>query len=126
MAGFAAATNDAALDLVARWTRLREGRVFDIQPEMARVTLDVLGRTIFSDGLGREPGAFTGALTRYFLTLGRLDPFDLLDFPDWMPRLTKLAQRRRAEFFRRGRRRYRRAAQGSCSPPTRPRRRATY
>jgi cytochrome P450 len=99
VAGFAPATNDAAQDLVARWKRLREGRVFDIQPEMARVTLDVLGRTIFSDGLGREPGAFTGALTRYFLTLGRLDPFDLLNFPDWMPRLTKLGSGGALNFF---------------------------
>ena len=75
------------------------GRVFDIQPEMARVTLDVLGRTIFSDGLGRDPSAFTGALTRYFLTLGRLDPFDLLNFPDWAPRLTKLGSGGALNFF---------------------------
>jgi cytochrome P450 len=94
VAGFAAATNDAAQDLVARWLRLREGRIFDIQPEMARVTLDVLGRTIFSDGLGRDPSEFTDALTRYFAVLGRLDPFDLLDFPDWAPRLTKLTGRK--------------------------------
>jgi cytochrome P450 len=99
VAGFAAATDDAARELVARWTRQRVGRVFDIQPEMARVTLDVLGRTIFSDGLGREPSAFTGALTRYFLTLGRLDPFDLLNFPDWAPRLTKLGSGRALNFF---------------------------
>ena len=66
---------------------------------MARVTLDVLGRTIFSDGLGRDPSAFTGALTRYFLTLGRLDPFDLLNFPDWAPRLTKLGGGGALNFF---------------------------
>ncbi len=99
VAGFAAATNDAALDLVARWLRRREGRIFDIQPEMARVTLDVLGRTIFSDGLGSDPSAFTAALSRYFLTLGRLDPFDLLDLPDWVPRLTKLTGRKALSVF---------------------------
>jgi cytochrome P450 len=73
--------------------------MFDIQPEMARVTLDVLGRTIFSDGLGRDPSEFTAALTRYFLTLGRLDPFDLLDFPDWVPRWTKLTSGAALNFF---------------------------
>lgn len=99
VAGFAAATNSAALELVARWSRRREGRSFDIQPELARITLDVLGRTIFSDGLGRDPGAFTGALTRYFLTLGRLDPFDLLNFPDWVPRWTKFASGDALNFF---------------------------
>ncbi len=99
VAGFAAATDESAQNLVARWRRLREGRVLDIQPEMARVTLDVLGRTIFSDGLGREPAEFTGALTRYFLTLGRPDPFDLLNFPDWAPRLTKLTSGGAMSFF---------------------------
>ena len=111
VAGFATATNDAALELVARWMRLREGRVFDIQPEMARRDARCAWPHVFSDGLGREPGAFTGALTRYFLTLGRLDPFDLLNFPEWVPRLTKLNRRRRAEFFRGCRRQSRRAAQ---------------
>jgi cytochrome P450 len=87
---FAAATTASAQDLIARWLRLREGRILDIHPEMARVTLDVLGRTIFSDGLGRDPSEFTGALSRYFRMLGRLDPFDMLDFPDWLPRWSKL------------------------------------
>jgi cytochrome P450 len=99
VATFAAATNDAALDLIARWRRKREGRIFDIQPELARATLDVLGRTIFSDGLGRDPSQFTGALTRFFLAIGRLDPFDLMDFPDWVPRLTKLGSGDALEFF---------------------------
>lgn len=99
VASFAYATTAAAQDLVARWLRLREGRIFDLQPEMARVTLDVLGRTIFSDGLGRDPTEFTGALSRYFRTLGRIDPFDLLDFPDWMPRWSKLNSNKALEFF---------------------------
>ncbi|WOJ90309.1 cytochrome P450 [Methylocapsa polymorpha] len=99
VASFARAINAAGEDLVARWLRLREGRLIDVQPEMARATLDVLGRTIFSDGLGRDPNELTAALTRYFLTVGRLDPFDLLDFPEWLPRLTKLNSRAALEFF---------------------------
>src|ERR1700730_10507556 len=51
---FARATAAAAEDLVARWLRLREGRIIDIQPEMARATLDVLGRTVLSDGTGPD------------------------------------------------------------------------
>ncbi len=99
VSSFAAATNDAAQELIERWRRMREGRIFDVQPEMARVTLDVLGRTIFSDGLGRDPSEFTGAMTRYFLTLGRLDPFDLMDFPEWLPRWTKLTSGNPLNFF---------------------------
>lgn len=93
VASFARAMNAAAEDLVSRWMRLREGRVIDIQPEMARVTLDVLGRTIFSDGLGQDDDQFVAAISGYLTTVGRLDPFDLLDIPDWVPRLTKLGTR---------------------------------
>lgn len=99
VASFAHAISAAAADLVARWLRLREGRMLDIQPELARVTLDVLGRTIFSDGLGRDPSEFMAAMSRYFLTIGRLDPFDLLDFPDWVPRWSKLKSRAADAFF---------------------------
>jgi cytochrome P450 len=93
VSSFARATAAAAEGLVARWLRLHEGRLIDIQKEMARVTLDVLGRTIFSDGLGRDLDQFAAAIDRYFAAVGRLDPFDLLDFPEWLPRLTKLGSR---------------------------------
>jgi cytochrome P450 len=99
ISSFARATAAAAEDLIARWLRLREGRIIDIQPEMARVTLDVLGRTIFSDGLGRDLDRFAAAINRYFATVGRLDPFDLLDFPEWLPRLTKFGSRSAEAFF---------------------------
>jgi len=99
VASFAPAITAAAEDLVVRWQRLREGRILDIQPEMARVTLDVLGRTIFSDGLGRDLDQFAGAISGYFATMGQLDPFDLLDFPEWMPRLTKFGRRSAESFF---------------------------
>ena len=90
---FAHAVNAAAEDFVGRLRRSREGRVVDIQLEMARVTLDVLGRTIFSDGLGKDWDEFTSAISRLLETVGQFDLFDLLDFPDWLPRLTKLGGR---------------------------------
>ncbi len=96
---FASAVNAAAEDLVARLARLREGRVVDVQLEMARVTLDVLGRTIFSDGLGRDLDQFAAAISGYFASVGRIDPFDLLDFPEWVPRLSKIGRRSAEEFF---------------------------
>ena len=99
VASFAGDMSAAADALVARWLRRRDGRPLDIQPEMARVTLDVLGKTIFSDGLGRDPTEFMTALTRYFDTVGRLDPFDLLDFPEWLPRLSSMRSRPALRFF---------------------------
>ncbi|MGH6799957.1 MAG: cytochrome P450 [Methylocella sp.] len=90
VSSFAHAIAAAAEELVARWLRLRDGRIIDVRPEMARVTLDVLARTIFSDGLGQDVDRFVAATSGYFATFGRLDLFDLLDFPEWMPRLSKL------------------------------------
>src|SRR3954453_15873815 len=49
---FAPAMVAAAEALAERW-RLGDGSTIDAAAEMTRVTLDVLERTIFSDGLGR-------------------------------------------------------------------------
>ena len=59
---------------------------------MARVTLEILGETIFSDGLERDPAEFLDAMSHFFATVGSLGLADLLDFPDWVPRLAKAAQ----------------------------------
>jgi cytochrome P450 len=99
VASFASAITLGAEDLIARWRRLRDGRLIDIQPEMARATLDILGRTLFSDGLGRDVDDFMTAIGRYFATVGRLDPFDLLDFPEWVPRFSKLGSKAALDFF---------------------------
>jgi cytochrome P450 len=96
---FAHAVNAAAEDFVGRLLSLREGLVLDIQLEMARVTLDVLGRTIFSDGLGRDLDEVAASVSRIVATIGRLDPFDILDFPEWIPRLGKLGGRSAQAFF---------------------------
>ena len=73
--------------------------MIDVRPEMGRVTLDVLGRTIFSDGLGQDLDQFVAATSDYFASVGRLDIFDLLDFPDWVPRWGKIGNRDGEKFF---------------------------
>jgi cytochrome P450 len=98
VASFAPAMKGAAEDLVRRWLRLREGRIIDVQRDMAEVALDVLGRTLFSDGLGRGHEEFTAAISRNFETAWRVDPFDLLDLPAWLPRLGKLRARSAQKF----------------------------
>ncbi len=99
VASFAPAFDVAAQALVARLARLPDGGTVDVQSEMAQVTLDVLGRTIFSDGLGRDSHTVANAITRLLSTVGRLDPFDVLDFPDWVPRLSKFGGRSAQDFF---------------------------
>jgi cytochrome P450 len=64
----------------------REGEVVDIAVEGTRATLEVLERTIFSDGLGRASEEIRLAMKSYFDTIGRIDPFDMLGFPDFVPR----------------------------------------
>jgi len=91
---------DGGEALTTRWKRQREGRILDIQVEMGRATLDVLGRTIFSDGIGRDPLQFMTRLSDYLQSIGTLDPLDMLGLPDFVPRLGRLKNRSAMGFFR--------------------------
>ena len=82
---FSAAMVDVANGLVERLAQ-REGKLVDISVEATRVTLEVLERTIFSDGLGRAPEDIRLAMKKYFDTIGRIDPLDMLGIPDIVPR----------------------------------------
>ncbi len=73
--------------LMQRWGSLRNGRRLDISSEMSLVALDVLERTIFPDGLGRDPAEFAQALSAFFESTGELHPFDLMDLPRFVPRI---------------------------------------
>ena len=82
---FSTAMLDAANGLAERLAQ-REDEVVDVAVEATRVTLEVLERTIFSDGLGRAPEDIRLAMKGYFETIGRIDPFDMLGVPDFVPR----------------------------------------
>ena len=77
----------------------RDGAVADVGEVMARITLEVLEETLFSQGLGKDPGAFQHAMTRYLNTVGRLDPLDLLGAPAFVPRIGRLRGRGALKFF---------------------------
>jgi cytochrome P450 len=91
-AGFGRAIGRVAADLVERWQNLGDGGVVEVKAEMSRVALEALVGCIFSEGLG-DPKAVCDATTRYYATCGGLDPFDILGFPDFVPRLTRLRVR---------------------------------
>lgn len=95
---FAPAMMDAANALVERWRRQDEP-TFDVAAEMSRVTLDVLERTIFSDGLGRDAEEFRVAMVTYFNTIGRIDLLDVLGVPTFVPRIGQLRVRSTLRFF---------------------------
>lgn len=99
VAAFAPAMQRVAAAAVERIRRRRDGAVIDVAEAMARLALEVLEQTLFSRGLGQEPGAFQRAVTSYFDSFGRLDPLDLLGAPSFLPRLGRLRGRPTLAFF---------------------------
>ncbi|MGD0642533.1 MAG: cytochrome P450 [Roseiarcus sp.] len=99
VADFAPAMHRVARAAAARYAAAPKGCVSDVAADMARVTLEVLEQTLFSQGLARDPEAFQRAVTRYFETFGRLDPLDLLGAPSFLPRFWRLRGRATLRFF---------------------------
>lgn len=99
VAGFFPAMVESAERLVRRWRRRPEGREVDVSLEMTRVTLDVLERTIFTQGVARDPDALGRAITRYFEGLGRIDPADIFGMPSWIPRIGRWRAKPAIRFF---------------------------
>src|SRR5207244_3730071 len=99
LASFAPAMERAANDLIAQWRR-RNGQPVDVAADVTRLTLDVLERTIFSDGLGRNTEEVRAAMRVYFDSIGRIDPFDVLGLPDFIPRASRFSARSSLRLFR--------------------------
>lgn len=76
------------------------GGSVDMAHDMTLLTYDILAETLFSGQIAGEPGAFARQVERLFDTMGRVDPFDVLDAPQWLPRLTRIRGRRSLSFFR--------------------------
>ncbi len=98
--------------LADRWSKVRPGRVIDVhKDDGAGSRSTILGETIFSGGLERDPDEFLAADGQASSPpIGALDPADLLDFPDWVPRIGAAAQPVLDRLLREGGRRHRRTA----------------
>jgi cytochrome P450 len=117
---FSPAMAAAAEELVERW-RVRDGKLVDVAADVTRLTLEVLERTIFSDGLGRDTEEVRAAMRIYFDSIGRIDPLDILGVPDFVPRIGQFGARRALALFRTAvdaiiATRRRRLAEGSATP----------
>jgi cytochrome P450 len=99
IASYAPAMKRAADKLVRRWLGYSDGTVIDVAQELTDATIDVLQRTIFSQGLGHKNEALRTAMRLYFDTIGRIDPFDVLALPAFVPRWTKWRARPAIRFF---------------------------
>jgi cytochrome P450 len=95
---FSAAMIEAADALATRWSHV-SGSSVEVAAEMTRTTLDVLQRTLFSDGLSRDPEEFRVAMGIYFNTIGRIGLLDLLGAPGFIPRMSHLKVRSTLKFF---------------------------
>lgn len=85
--------------LVHRWRARPDGSVLDVAQEATGATLDVLQRTIFSNGIGRSTQEFREEMRTYFDSIGRIDPFDIFGLPAFLPRWTKWRARPAMRFF---------------------------
>lgn len=95
---FAPAMMAGAKALADRWRQL-DGTTIDVAAEMSRATLDILERTIFSDGFGRAAEEVREAMATYFDTIGRIGALDLLGVPSYVPRAGHLRVRSTLQFF---------------------------
>ena len=95
---FEAAMNAAGARLARRLAR-RAGTRIDVAQEMTRVTLDVLERTIFTNGPQNDPDALARAITRFLESVGPIDPLDVFGVPDFVPRLGRLRARPAIRYF---------------------------
>ena len=79
-------------------------RSIDVAREMTALTYDIISRTVFSHEIETPPDVMGEAITTYFDALGRIDLWDVLPLPRWLPRPAFIRARPGAEDLpRRGR-----------------------
>jgi len=93
-----AASVDAML---ARWDGYAQsGASVDIAREMTALTYDIISRTVFSHEIETSPEVMGDAITTYFDALGRIDLWDVLPLPRWLPRPAFIRARPALKIFR--------------------------
>ncbi len=96
--GFAEAMRDRTRLFAERYRT--SGTITDVAHDMTLLTYDILAETLFSGEIAGDPNDFARQIDKLFETMGRVDPFDLLGLPDWMPRFTRLRGQQSLGFFR--------------------------
>jgi cytochrome P450 len=93
-----AASVDAMLE---RWEEhARAGATIDAAREMTALTYDIISRTVFSHEIETSPQLMGAAITTYFDALGRIDLWDVLPLPRWLPRPAFIRARPAQRIFR--------------------------
>lgn len=84
---FAPLMTQCALELRERWMSRGNGCALQVLPEMARLTADIIGRTMFGDALGAErTAAIVRSFSAYQAAIEKFDIGAFFGLPDWFPR----------------------------------------
>ena len=88
-------------EMLARWEdHARSGAAVDIAREMTALTYDIISRTVFSHEIETPAEVMGEAITTYFEALGRIDLWDVLPLPRWLPRPAFIRARPAQGIFR--------------------------
>jgi cytochrome P450 len=92
----------ASIDaMLARWSdHAQSGATIDIAREMTALTYDIISRTVFSHEIETPADVMGEAITTYFEALGRIDLWDVLPLPRWLPRPAFIRARPAQKIFR--------------------------
>ncbi len=87
--------------LLTRWeVHAASGATVDAAREMTRLTYDIISRTVFSNEIETPPDVMGEAITAYFEALGRIDLWDVLPLPRWLPRPAFIKAKPAQKIFR--------------------------
>ena len=91
----------AVRDRLGRFeTAATEGATIDMAAEMTALTYEIISRTVFSSELQTSAEAMRAAISHYFAVLGRIDLWDFLKVPSWLPRPAQWRVRSSTQVFR--------------------------
>jgi cytochrome P450 len=99
VADFTAPMTDAALALTKQWETLGAGSRIDLALEMRRATIRLLERTLFPGGFDRDLDETIKHIRRQFELVARVSLLDLLNMPNWIPRIVDFRLRPIFAFF---------------------------
>jgi cytochrome P450 len=78
---------EAVAAMLERWEpAAAAGTVLDAAREMTALTYDIISRTVFSNELETGADVMSAAITRFFDTQGRINLWDIIKLPAWLPR----------------------------------------
>ena len=101
VAGYLASMAASIEPMLARWEdHVRSGASVDIAREMTGLTYDIISRTVFSHEIETPAEVMGEAITTYFEALGRIDLWDVLPLPRWLPRPAFIRARPAQGIFR--------------------------